>query len=157
MPGGRLCPVGQRRCRHLFFSSRRRHTRCALVTGVQTCALPICTGDVDRIRNGHVPKVDKLIPLVTEERVNLSWLLTGEGAPYLVEQMHAGVEQQEFWARFPESDGWSHGWSGLGNGNSVMAAFRRPAPLSVCLAFKMGRAWGREGVSQYVEILGVAV
>src|SRR3546814_19920164 len=29
---------------YFFFSSRRRHTRCALVTGVQTCALPICTG-----------------------------------------------------------------------------------------------------------------
>src|SRR3546814_1290781 len=28
-----------------FFSSRRRHTRCALVTGVQTCALPILTKD----------------------------------------------------------------------------------------------------------------
>src|SRR3546814_9788520 len=28
--------------RVFFFSSRRRHTRCALVTGVQTCALPIC-------------------------------------------------------------------------------------------------------------------
>src|SRR3546814_3696297 len=27
-----------------FFSSRRRHTRCALVTGVQTCALPISPG-----------------------------------------------------------------------------------------------------------------
>src|SRR3546814_11787498 len=27
-----------------FFSSRRRHTRCALVTGVQTCALPILGG-----------------------------------------------------------------------------------------------------------------
>src|SRR3546814_1383973 len=27
-----------------FFSSRRRHTRCALVTGVQTCALPISGG-----------------------------------------------------------------------------------------------------------------
>src|SRR3546814_19919589 len=27
---------------YCFFSSRRRHTRCALVTGVQTCALPIC-------------------------------------------------------------------------------------------------------------------
>src|SRR3546814_5948136 len=25
-----------------FFSSRRRHTRCALGTGVLTCALPIC-------------------------------------------------------------------------------------------------------------------
>src|SRR3546814_16433687 len=30
-----LCQYG------VFFSSRRRHTRCALVTGVQTCALPI--------------------------------------------------------------------------------------------------------------------
>src|SRR3546814_548640 len=33
-----------------FFSSRRRHTRCALVTGVQTCALPIygaaCSSDL---------------------------------------------------------------------------------------------------------------
>src|SRR3546814_6114435 len=29
-----------------FFSSRRRHTRCALVTGVQTCALPIFEGDL---------------------------------------------------------------------------------------------------------------
>src|SRR3546814_7540966 len=28
-----------------FFSSRRRHTRCALVTGVQTCALPISLYD----------------------------------------------------------------------------------------------------------------
>src|SRR3546814_16203814 len=32
-----------------FFSSRRRHTRCALVTGVQTCALPIYLA-TDRIR-----------------------------------------------------------------------------------------------------------
>src|SRR3546814_8817213 len=30
-----------------FVSSRRRHTRCALVTGVQTCALPICSYAVD--------------------------------------------------------------------------------------------------------------
>src|SRR3546814_6638054 len=28
-----------------FFASRRRHTRCALVTGVQTCALPIYNGN----------------------------------------------------------------------------------------------------------------
>src|SRR3546814_9776628 len=32
-----------------FFSSRRRHTRCALVTGVQTCALPISDGQRVRI------------------------------------------------------------------------------------------------------------
>src|SRR3546814_1979593 len=31
-----------------FFSSRRRHTRCALVTGVQTCALPI--SDIEKRR-----------------------------------------------------------------------------------------------------------
>src|SRR3546814_2468671 len=30
-----------------FFSSIRRHTRCALVTGVQTCALPICAAELD--------------------------------------------------------------------------------------------------------------
>src|SRR3546814_6821768 len=30
-----------------FFSSRRRHTRCALVTGVQTCALPILRDQTD--------------------------------------------------------------------------------------------------------------
>src|SRR3546814_5878412 len=30
----------------VFFSSRRRHTRCALVTGVQTCALPISAADI---------------------------------------------------------------------------------------------------------------
>src|SRR3546814_6733346 len=29
-------------CFLFFFSSRRRHTICALVTGVQTCAFPIC-------------------------------------------------------------------------------------------------------------------
>src|SRR3546814_5238264 len=49
-----------------FFSSRRRHTSCALVTGVQTCALPISAlpfalvvggaiGNViDRVIHGHV-------------------------------------------------------------------------------------------------------
>src|SRR3546814_4593142 len=30
-----------------FLSSRRRHTRCALVTGVQTCALPISIGQTE--------------------------------------------------------------------------------------------------------------
>src|SRR3546814_12333580 len=34
-----------------FFSSRRRHTRCALVTGVQTCALPILIDAVEAARD----------------------------------------------------------------------------------------------------------
>src|SRR3546814_2544318 len=42
-----------------FFSSKRRLTRCALVTGVQTCALPISTfngaGDFGNFRGSRVP------------------------------------------------------------------------------------------------------
>src|SRR3546814_6522846 len=38
-----------------FFSSRRRHTRCALVTGVQTCALPISL-----CRAGETAPADRL-------------------------------------------------------------------------------------------------
>src|SRR3546814_6016158 len=36
----------------VFVSSRRRHTRCALVTGVQTCALPISPGFRNGVWNG---------------------------------------------------------------------------------------------------------
>src|SRR3546814_8229228 len=39
-------------CFRFFVSSRRRHTRCALVTGVQTCALPIW-GSVQTHRLGN--------------------------------------------------------------------------------------------------------
>src|SRR3546814_7291699 len=44
-------------CFIFFFSSRRRHTRCALVTGVQTCALPILapTGNGRRESFEHAP------------------------------------------------------------------------------------------------------
>src|SRR3546814_482195 len=38
-----------------FFSSRRRHTRCALVTGVQTCALPIYRLHVRQRQRGWRP------------------------------------------------------------------------------------------------------
>src|SRR3546814_1250784 len=37
-----------------FVSSRRRHTRCALVTGVQTCALPISLLLPDLLESGTV-------------------------------------------------------------------------------------------------------
>src|SRR3546814_5070707 len=39
----------------LFFSSRRRHTSCSLVTGVQTCALPISVFRLDRSDRDPVP------------------------------------------------------------------------------------------------------
>src|SRR3546814_10761359 len=43
-----------------FFSSRRRHTRCALVTGVQTCALP-CYKDLALLK-GYVGENGKIVP-----------------------------------------------------------------------------------------------
>src|SRR3546814_4510637 len=60
-----------------FFSSRRRHTRCALVTGVQTCALPILIRLVDDLMSLSRIEADKhrqpkapvaLIPLAEEVR-----------------------------------------------------------------------------------------
>src|SRR3546814_7482587 len=56
-----------------FFSSRRRHTRCALVTGVQTCALPISFAalasdypDWDLAIWGEGPQRDELIQQIQE-------------------------------------------------------------------------------------------
>src|SRR3546814_793072 len=45
-----------------FFSSRRRHTRCALVTGVQTCALPIYIMAQKYFRRAGVPDRLERIP-----------------------------------------------------------------------------------------------
>src|SRR3546814_9494502 len=52
-----------------LFSSRRRHTICALVTGVQTCALPISDSWLrERAREGLLERF-KLITLAAEEDV----------------------------------------------------------------------------------------
>src|SRR3546814_18883006 len=51
-----------------FFSSRRRHTRCALVTGVQTCALPISW-------------VARLLDLVARRKPTADRLTTAIDAP----------------------------------------------------------------------------
>src|SRR3546814_2429380 len=73
-------------CMIFFFSSRRRHTRCALVTGVQTCALPILshmrgllprgTGLVDfilQLQHGrHIPAEDVISAMQEAEAEMLS-------------------------------------------------------------------------------------
>src|SRR3546814_8440513 len=48
-----------------FFSSRRRHTRCALVTGVQTCALPISRDVVE----AQIVAVEQVVPRAAGYRV----------------------------------------------------------------------------------------
>src|SRR3546814_2724230 len=51
-----------------FFSDRRRHPRCALVTGVQTCALPICYSMVE-------PQVLRAIDFGVPQRRERAFLL----------------------------------------------------------------------------------
>src|SRR3546814_5793549 len=50
-----------------FFSSRRRHTSCALVTGVQTCALPICEEIVGPAGPTTATRMDKFMGLMLDQ------------------------------------------------------------------------------------------
>src|SRR3546814_10808118 len=62
-------------CDFLFFASRRRHTRCVLGTGVQTCALPICSRRLEDLTDGS-----KAVPLVEALRPGAPVAPQGRGA-----------------------------------------------------------------------------
>src|SRR3546814_1112949 len=66
-----------------FFSSRRRHTRCALVTGVQTCALPIFIFGAVEIALAAVEDVDPGIGDRAEHLRELLWRLR-EARPHIL-------------------------------------------------------------------------
>src|SRR3546814_5714767 len=70
-----------RGCVVFFFSSRRRHTSCALVTGVQTCALPICR--IDDVQN----------PLVGTDLELLAALLVDVRTPQHREPLDTGRQR----------------------------------------------------------------
>src|SRR3546814_10594512 len=59
---------------YFFFSSRRLHTRCALVTGVQTCALPISFTAAMRAgkRGDHDARIRDSIPQGSEPMTSAS-------------------------------------------------------------------------------------
>src|SRR3546814_6256271 len=62
----------------VFFSSRRRHTRCALVTGVQTCALPIYHAvqagmDMGIVNAGQLDVYDAIDPELREACEDVIW------------------------------------------------------------------------------------
>src|SRR3546814_1745931 len=67
-----------------FFSSRRRHTRCALVTGVQTCALPILWTWVGAV-------LSRLLHLRDSEQSDPR----SRGTANLVRADHRGVRSEE--------------------------------------------------------------
>src|SRR3546814_9033329 len=90
-------------CGIFFFSSRRRHTRCALVTGVQTCALPISSvaaapphrrrsGEVTCVRERtHQYGVTALDPAVGDGAVQVDRDRRGEEVAALVEDRKSVV------------------------------------------------------------------
>src|SRR3546814_15615883 len=59
------------------FSSRRRHTRCALVTGVQTCALPLTTEQGGE-RTTEVVRVHGTLS-TNDGETAVNWALDGHG------------------------------------------------------------------------------
>src|SRR3546814_4933191 len=91
-----------------FFSSRRRHTRCALVTGVQTCALPIFArmeGQLTatlQMDDGDQADAAKLLPTLSRKvgRVLANGWPTGvevthamvHGGPFRSEERRVGKE-----------------------------------------------------------------
>src|SRR3546814_10327531 len=70
-----------------FFSSRRRHTRCALVTGVQTCALPI----LGMIENSSKP-VETRNSQVCALEITRDWLHSEGGRGRIPTALAALVE-----------------------------------------------------------------
>src|SRR3546814_1768746 len=77
----------------VFFSSRRRHTRCALVTGVQTCALPISGLPADAVQ--LVPVTDRAAVGAMLKAAGLIDIIIPRGGKSLV----ARVQEE---ARVPE-------------------------------------------------------
>src|SRR3546814_9021929 len=80
-----------------FFSSRRRHTRCALVTGVQTCALPICAiPEIATVDDGYtsvIPKATATIGEVFRENgYSTSWFGKNHNTPDRSEERRVGKE-----------------------------------------------------------------
>src|SRR3546814_2865838 len=89
-----------------FFSSRRRHTRCALVTGVQTCALPICKisgrpAFFDEAPTAQWVSTEKIEGLV---KAAVRALIRGDSI------QNEADEAAAFYAEYPEADGPGQGY-----------------------------------------------
>src|SRR3546814_10366533 len=100
-------------CCFFFFSSRRRHTICALVTGVQTCALPISLrvfgmtlglvgvgntgGELARLARGfgmRVIAVKRTTDAALAAELGLTWLETFDSLDRLLAESDVRSEEQ---------------------------------------------------------------
>src|SRR3546814_8477495 len=150
-----------------FFSSRRRHTRCALVTGVQTCALPILSR-WSEVRREDIPAGRGLQILAESEESGLC-LIGDPGRGFLhmfnhleydtltlaeeyardgARQLPAHSFPGDDPARTPQNHWSSHAHLLFG---TWIAEMYQTAPFDLAaVGQEMGGRWVREGVCQYV-------
>src|SRR3546814_2029038 len=125
---------------YFFLSSRRRHTRCALVTGVQTCALPI-SGEVRHPRTGAVRgdpgHPARLARVEVAVKAEIPWV--GPTPPSTAPS--AG--------RCYAPDAPQHPVTRYRTAATPTAAPQSPARQATTTAAELGRASWRERVCQY--------
>src|SRR3546814_12527794 len=114
---------------YFFFSSRRRHTRCALVTGVQTCALPICSRQArspweSSVTRSTLPTARFFWPL-TRRNILLAWIcrLT-EAGPWVFELIDIICENPALESESARLRAASQGAALAGQGNREVARKR---------------------------------
>src|SRR3546814_9021811 len=84
-----------------FFSSRRRHTRCALVTGVQTCALPVSD------QGGHEPTKIKPQKRLEEIRHSAASKISSPWSSSAEQRCMVGLARQMLLVRYKSLLGWA--------------------------------------------------
>src|SRR3546814_11896608 len=118
-----------------FFSSRRRHTRCALVTGVQTCALPIYV-DLPRLEDGNVAL--QIFSSVTKTPKGQNYDANSADSDNITGLAIAQLQPLRTWNSLLERSLWH------------AEKLHRAAAASNGQLRQSGRAQGRESVSQNV-------
>src|SRR3546814_15579757 len=122
-----------------FFSSRRRHTRCALVTGVQTCALPILSLQVSGAATSPALVLASTSPRRRELLARIGVTPTRIAAPDIDETPLKGELPRAYVARLAEAKARAV----ERQGNEVVLAGETTVAA-------IGRASWRERVGQYV-------
>src|SRR3546814_19924947 len=107
-----------------FFSSRRRHTRCALVTGVQTCALPISSARESAVQ---LPETLAPAPLGGDLQASTVLMLDFKWSPDLWGGKRAKYEAAVGRARAAQVDAQDRtgvGWGKSGSGRVALGGRR---------------------------------
>src|SRR3546814_17467895 len=131
-----------------FFSSRRRHTRCALVTGVQTCALPIC------VRHDFQPNPSRTYATIGIEGLAPYWFEV-EGALFLSDKGDVlaraeGYYDQRITQRLILQPRVELNFAAQDIPQNRIGSGLSTAELGLRLRYELGRASCRERVCQYV-------